>query len=197
MKKREPPRIGTDEDYQAIEKAAGIETPNDAFRRQLSIHIEHCRKRLEAGNRDFRHSVFLKAVKRIRKKALGLLDDLTGQGKYADDSEKAWANDAASIWLTGKLDVEHLRELIGEADVILDVMTGIGGRPADANVQMLLEDLTSLYEEVTGRKAGVTYHGIYQGPFFRFVKEIIDRLAPTLCQEDDTLGKALQRHLKR
>ena len=66
MKEREPPRIGTDEDYQAIEKAAGIETPNNAFRRELSVHIEHCIRHLKSGYIDVRNADILKAVRRIR-----------------------------------------------------------------------------------------------------------------------------------
>jgi hypothetical protein len=146
----------------------------------------------------FSNAAFMKAVRRLRADAHRLLDDLTGPERYDDDSEEAWAYDAASIWLDGKLDIEHLREFIEEADIILDVtLPPKGGRPTDVKFQVLVEGLTKLYENVTGRKAGVTYHGIYQGPFFRFVKEVIERLSPTLCQKDDTLGKALQRHLKR
>ncbi len=197
----EPPRMGTDEDFRCIETVAGIETPNDQFRRQLARCMGDW-AHWEPDETNVRPAGFLKAVRQLRKDAEPLLRDLTYHKYSGDDQSKraqALAYAYARDWLgVGDTLVQELRHLIEQAEINLDVTSSdAGGRPANAKFDMLIDCLADLYEEFTDRVAGVSYDGTFKGPFFRFVNECLERLAPSLSRKNRALGKALQRHLRR
>ena len=198
----ERPRKGTDEDYRCIEAAAGIETPNHQFRHRLARCIERW-AHWEPDYSEVRHAASLKAVRQLKTDAQRLLRDLTYPTYIGDDQSEqaqalAYGYAMDFLGASGVL-VQHLHELVEQANETLDVMPpDKGGRPADVEFAMLIQCLANLYEEFTPRAAGVSYHGTtYQGPFFRFVNECLERLAPSLSRENVALGKALQRHLSR
>ncbi len=202
----EPPRIGTDEDYRRIETAAGIETPNHRFRHRLDRCIERWDYHSEPDYSNVRQAAFLKAVRQLKTDAEPLLRDLTYPTYIGDDQSEqaqALAYGYAVDWL-GASDVlvQHLHELVEQADIALDVMPpDEGGRPPDVEFAMLIRALAHFYRRETGKKPSVTwdaYTELYCGAFFDFVKACCRAFAPTYATKtNQALGKATQRALKK
>ena len=200
----EPPRIGTDEDYRCIEKAAGIETPNHRFRHRLARRIERWVYNSEPN---VRQATFLKAVRQLKTDAEHLLRDLTYPTYNGDDqSEQAQAlayGDAVDFLGASGVLVQHLHELVEQANETLDVMPpDKGGRPPDVELQMLIRTLAIFYKDETGKKPSVTWdeprEQRYSGAFFDFVEACCRAFAPRhATKTNQALGKAIQRALKR
>ena len=197
------PQIGTDEDFQHIEAAGGIKSPNQKFRRKLVRCIEYS-ARWEPDYPEVRDAELLKALRRLKAHAEPLLNDLTYPNYRGDDQRKRAQASAYGLALDflGVGDaLDHiLRELVYQADLRLDVTAeDRGGRSPDARFEELIDCLTNLYEEFADQRARLSQNvGLYQGPFFHFVEACLERLAPSLPRRsNEALGKALQRHLKR
>lgn len=195
------PPIGTDEDYRIIEKSAGITTPNAQLREKLAKFFTLWPRNSDRDLAHARQAAVHQAIQRLKTKAEPLLQQLGYPSYKGDDLSKAaraLAYGDALDWLgVSKELAEHLQRLVDQANNVSDAkLTDKGGRPRDTVFQMMLDSLVDIYEGSTGHKAGISYHGKYQGRYFRFVKECITRFAPQLSREDDALGKAIQRHLK-
>jgi hypothetical protein len=178
-------RLCTDEVYRGVEKAAGIKSPNHEFRGELERLIVSWLKRPKHDLTTVRPATFLRAVRKIKSGATGLLDTLTGAS--ARDDKESWAYEYAVIelGLAGAKLENQLRHLIETAR-----------RPPDLAFQILIERLASLYERQAGRSAGTSYDRV-QGPFFRFVRECRDQFDLPLERQDNALGKAIYRCLKK
>ncbi len=196
--------IGTDEDYQCIEQAAGIKSPNNAFRDELATTIQNWANGQLDDSANFRPAATMKSLKQVAADAARLHQSLSDESlfdlcyqEYIWGDEFVFGHELEDSMSERKPLVEHLESLIQILNSILAAAPKHkGGRPPDLSFLALLGGLTHIYERETGRKAGVTYHGTYQGPYFRFVRECIRRLVPDFCRQDATLGKALQRYLK-
>ena len=204
----EPPRIGTDEDYRCIETAAGIETPNHGFRHRLARCIERWAYLSEPDYSNVSQATFLKAVRKLKTDAEHLLRNLiypTYNGDDQSEQAQALAYGYAVDWL-GESDVlvQHLHELVEQANETLDVMPpDKGGRPADVAFQMLIRTLAKFYMKETKKKPSVTWghHGErerYSGAFFDLVEACCRAFAPRYATKtNQALGKATQRALKK
>ncbi len=202
----EPPRIGTDEDYRCIETAAGIETPNHQFRHRLARCIERWAYYSEPDYSNVRQATFLKAVRQLKTDAEHLLRDLTYPTYIGDDqSEQARAlayGYAVDFLGASDVLVQHLHELVEQANETLDVMPpDKGGRPPDVAFEMLIRTLANFYMNETKKKPSVTwdaYEERYSGAFFDFIAVCIRTLAPRYAAKTNhAVGKAIQRALKR
>jgi hypothetical protein len=189
-----PPPIGTDEDYERLEKAAGIKSPNHAFRHGVA----HCLQLWLNRPNDLlnaRPAASQKALCKISADASRLLEDIANPSV---DEKEAWAYEYAIIelGLEGSGFVEKLRGLIQTADALLDQEEDRGGRPIDLAFEYLIERLASTYEQAKRRPASVS-HNRTRGPFFRLVKECRDRFDLRLRRQDDALEKAIYRCLQK
>ncbi len=202
----ELPRIGTDEDYRCIETAAGIETPNHRFRHRLARCIDRWVYHSEPDYSNVRQATFLKAVRQLKTDAEHLLRDLTYPTYIGDDqSEQAQALAYGyAMDFLGARDVlvQHLHELVEQANETLDVMPpDKGGRPPDVEFEMLIRTLAIFYKDETGKKPSVTWDAYgerYSGAFFDFIAVCIRTFAPRYAAKTNhALGKAIQRALKR
>ena len=195
-------QMATDKDYLTIENALGLDVPDEAVRHQLDRISDIAARNWEPDDTTVRQADFLRAVRQLKRDAEALLKDLSYPSYRGDNQQKqsqAIAYGRAIDWLADEDSLKkHLIQLVESAEITLDVEPpDKGGKSPDHAFEWLIGSLTNLYERTTGREAGVTYHGTYQGPFFHFVKECIERLAPTFSREDDALGKALQRYIQR
>ncbi len=202
----EPPRIGTDEDYRRIETAAGIETPNHRFRHRLDRCIERWVYDSEPDYSNVRQATFLKAVRQLKTHAEHLLRDLTYPTYIGDDqSEQARAlayGFALDFLGASDVLVQHLHELVEQANETLDVMPpDKGGRPPDVAFEMLLRTLANFYKDETGKKPTVTWdehNNRYSGTFLKFLQACCRAFAPKYAAKtNQALGKATQRALKK
>ena len=187
------PPIGTDEDYEWLEKAAGIKSPNHAFRHGIA----HCLKLWLNRPNDLlnaRPAASQKALRKISADASRLLGDITNPSA---DEKEAWAYEYAimELGLEGSGFVEKLRGMIETADALL-APEDKGGRPIDLAFEYLIERLASVYEQAKRRPAGVSHHRT-RGPFFRLVKECRDRFDLRLRRQDDALETAIYRCLQK
>ena len=192
-----PPPIGTNEDYECLEKAAGIKSPNHPFRHGIA----HCLQLWLNRPNDLlsaRPAPSQRALRKISADASRLLEHITNPSV---DEREAWAYEYAVIelGLEGSGFIEKLRGLIETADALL-APEDKGGRPIDFAFEYLIERLASVYEQAKRRPAGVS-HSITRGPFFRLVKECRDRFDLRVRRQDDALGRAvylcLQKRRKR
>jgi hypothetical protein len=193
LQSESPPAIGTDEDYECLEKAAGIKSPNNAFRHGIA----HCLKLWLNRPNDLlsaRPAASQKALRKISADASRLLEDIANPNA---DEKEAWAYEYAIIelGLEGSEITEKLRGLIETADALL-APEDKGGRPIDFAFEYLIERLASVYEQAKKRPAGVS-HNRTGGPFFRLVRECRDRFDLRLRRQDDALGKAIYRCLQK
>lgn len=198
----ELPQI-TDEDFQYIEAAAGIKSPNLHFRDQLA----RCKERSARWEPDYsniRPKVLREAARQLSEHAEHLLHDLNYRKYRGDDqSERDLALAYQYLWDcchgVGEAFVQELHRLAENAELTLEVMwPDKRGRSPNARFEMLIYCLADLYEKVTGRAAGVSQHeGLYQGPFFLFVEACLRRLELSRVHSNEALGKALQRQLRR
>ncbi len=192
------PRMGTDEVYRYIEKAAGIETPNDQFRQKIARCIRSAH--WETDYADVRARKFLNTVGKLRAHAEALLRDLTCPNYGGDDKNKkaeALTYAYALDWLgVSDVLVQDLRDLIEQADLTLGAAPPEKGRPVNVRFRTLIACLTDLYEEFKGLELGLK-HGQYQLPHFPFVEACLERLVPPPIPSNETLRMALKRHLKR
>ena len=188
-------QFGTNEDFEALEKAAGIKSPNHAFRHGVARTILRWRNRPN-DILSVRPAASQKAIRRISADAGRLLEAMTNPNA---DEKEAWAYEYAvvELGLVGSGLDEKLRLLIDTADTLLVVApVDKGGRPADIAFEYLIERLACTYEEAKGRPPGVS-HDITQGPFFRLVRECRNRFNLPLRRQDEALGKAIYRYLKK
>jgi len=116
LRSETPPPIGTDADYECLEKAAGIKSPNHAFRHGVA----HCLQLWLDRPNDLlnaRPAAFQKALGKISADASRLLEDITNPSA---DEKEAWAYDYAIIELGLERSslVEKLRGLIQTADAL-------------------------------------------------------------------------------
>jgi hypothetical protein len=193
LRSETPPPIGTDADYECLEKAAGIKSPNHAFRHGVA----HCLQLWLNRPNDLlnaRPAAFQKALGKISADASRLLEDITNPSA---DEKEAWAYDYAIIELGLERSslVEKLRGLIQTADALL-APERRDGRPIDLAFEYLIERLASTYEQAKRRPASVS-HNRTRGPFFRLVKECRDRFDLRLRRQDDALEKAIYRCLQK
>jgi len=198
-RQREPIRQPTEDDYRAIELTLKIAVSDGNLRRGLKEVCETANWYAEQEHdpSKFKATPYSKALHLMRAHAEKLLRDVTSPtGKPNDQSEKAWAYEHAQMAAFGEVLVEPLKEFISNVNITLEQLTGKGGRPQDQAFEVLLGRLAELYE-TTGKRAGVSYRGKYSGPFFHFVKICLTRLAPAYNREDDALGKAIQRNLRK
>jgi hypothetical protein len=175
----------------------GYQIANHEFRGELERLIVSWLKRPKHDLTTVRPATFLRAVRKIKSGATGLLDTLTGAS--ARDDKESWAYEYAVIelGLAGAKLENQLRHLIETADICLEITPDDkGGRPTDLAFQILIERLASLYERQAGRSAGTSYDRV-QGPFFRFVRECRDQFDLPLERQDNALGKAIYRCLKK
>ncbi len=188
-------RFGTNEDYEALEEAAGIKSPNHAFRHGIARAIQVWHNR---PNELFsvRPAASQKAIRKISADAVRLLKDMSNPDV---DEKEAWAYEYAVIelGLVGSGIEEKLRQLIETADILLvTAPIEYGRQPTDIPFEFLIEGLTRAYEDAKGRPPGVS-HDRKRGPFFRLVKECRDRFKLNLRHQDDALGKAIDRYLEK
>jgi hypothetical protein len=152
-------------------------------------------KRPEHDLTTVRPGAFLKALRKIKLDASRLLDDLSVTSAN-EKTAVAYEYAIIELGLVGGTLTEQLRALIETADIWEDTTRDRGGRPTDVGFELLIGRLAQLYEEHLGRRAG-TSSDRTQGPFFRFVRECRDRFALPLYRQDDALGKAIYRFLKK
>ncbi len=202
---RDDRRGPTETVFATIETAAGIVSPNPVFRRRLHYVLATW---LARGVDDFprlRSSTYEKVLKRLKRDAQRLLDDLSRAG---EEGEEGWAYENAVMATMGpnQWDIldENLRTMVRGLDDNLDALqTSQGGRPANAELALRIEELANVYEEFAQKRPAVSFGPTqdklgYRGPFFRFTKTVIHWF-----QQDDqlpsdaALGKAIQRQLRR
>ena len=96
--------------------------------------------------------------------------------------------------------LEGIAELISAADEMIEgAPKDRGGRERNWRIQGFIKELSRLYTEVSGRKAGISKDpltGEPGGPFFRFVKACIQTYAPHRMKTDEALAKTIQRVLR-
>ena len=181
----------TDEDFQHIEAAGGIESPNKQFRHKF-VRCIRCAY-LEPDYSDVRPKKFLDTVRNLRAHAEHLLRDLNHPNYAGDDESRqaeALAYAAALDWLdVSRVLNQDLRVLIEQADQILGAAPPEkSGRPVKVRFRALIACLTDLYYEFTGHPAD-------ECSIYLFVDTCLKGPASDFYWSKGAVRMALQRHL--
>ena len=94
---------------------------------------------------------------------------------------------------------DNLRLLKHLIDLWLHTETASKARSHSARLRRLISLLAWIYQDFSGRQAGISYDALkmtYTGPFFRFIIACLELYRPEETQNPNALGKKIQRCLK-
>lgn len=148
---------------------------------------------------------FLRAVDTMPEVVLDAIEDAVNR-----DDESRWQNWSFQSGAPIPEDAQKLRDARSAAATIhttvklelaqLDQSSGQRSPPKNAALDQLLVDLEGVYESYIqeSAKSGCYYvpaRDGYGGPFFDFVKLVLDAYGPNLYFSDGALGKRIERSL--
>lgn len=180
--------IGNEEDYQAVEEAAGIQSPDYQFRAELDRCIRAWREQQGFSLTTVRPAAFRKAVLNIRADATRLLTELN---RANADTQEGCDYEYATIHLGIENTLaEQLTRLIETSDIWLEVTPqGRSGRPPKPPIACL----EAAYQKATTHNPRAPDRRPSTG-FFRACRERFDLSLP---KNDETLRQAVRRHRER
>lgn len=222
------PEIGTPDDWDRLERELGFTDHDPVHRNQLSRELRLIWQLYLGSNDpspDIRVSAVRMALRNVKQDTARLFLDLepSGEltrpagGRYEDilhprtvfrieDPPTISPDDRAALLYVSHYIAPKRRELL---TLLAELMTKIdrvtaslppdrGGPRRDWRLYGTIHALGELYRTYTGKKPGVSRHGITEkpsGPFFRFVRAFLAVFAPDRADAltDDALAKAIQR----
>jgi hypothetical protein len=181
-----------DEDYQALEEVLGSKIDKEIRSRMQGMVRDFTSDKHSFKDRP-RLAQVRAALVRVRDQPEpypDILDKLDSKSSYELELRLGNASEPKSV--------DEVR--LAAENALEDLKIDRGGRPRErAALRAFIRDLIIVFQKITGREAGITWHEHrekYEGTFFEFVLKLLVIIDPEEIPTNSSLGQQIKSALK-